>query len=318
MFVFSDFGLLQKTVGKTVENNNSDGSFLSKCIVQKPFSTITDESFNVSIEHYDEHIPSVSEFNFNNVEDIESVQEIESRNNGLNKELYSADESFDSNNSDLDLQTIKNRQNTMSLKISIEKVNTDVLIDKDHAKSPEKDQEQTINMNAEKQSRKRKRSANEWKRNVKKKNCNSGEEYYNAGNKLVPKKKLKTPCNEKCRYKCYTVFSEEEREGILKSFWAIGDNTRQRQYISSNIENIENPKYRYPKENSNRSFNQAYFLIKEEKKIRVCKKFFMATLDIGDTMIRTTIKKRDTNLIVGPDKRGTHNKHQNIGSSSKE
>ncbi|KAJ8928623.1 hypothetical protein NQ314_018786 [Rhamnusium bicolor] len=113
------------------------------------------------------------------------------------------------------------------------------------------------------------------------------------------------------------MISVEEREIILKSFWEIGDNIRQRQYISSNIETVDS-KYRYPKENRNRCHNQAYFLIKNEEKIRVCKKFFMATLDIGDTIIRTTIKKRDCNLIVVSGKRSKHRKHKNLDPDLKE
>ncbi|KAF2883395.1 hypothetical protein ILUMI_22783 [Ignelater luminosus] len=120
----------------------------------------------------------------------------------------------------------------------------------DFKKGRKNGQEQAENV--ERKSRKRKRNVIGWKRNIRKNKRNNGEEYINAKNKLVSKRKLKTPCNEKCRYKCYNVFSEEEREGILKTFWETGDNTRQRQYISINIENIVNPKYRYPKENMNR------------------------------------------------------------------
>ncbi|VEN35333.1 unnamed protein product [Callosobruchus maculatus] len=78
------------------------------------------------------------------------------------------------------------------------------------------------------------------------------------------------------------------------------------------------PKYRYPTNDSNRAHNQAYFLRRNGEKVRVCKKFFMATLDIGDTMIRTTIAKRNSNLIVEMDHRGRHRKQKVLDPALKD
>ncbi|CAG9812850.1 unnamed protein product [Phaedon cochleariae] len=167
-------------------------------------------------------------------------------------------------------------------------------------------------------SRKRKRNQNSWQREQLKQKRNSGQAYITSKNRRkVSERSLKSTCGETCRYKCNEVFTSADRKSILKSFWEIGQNTQQRQYISSNIVDV-NPKFRYPKDNTNRSINQAYHLAKNNKQVRVCKKFFMATLDIGDTMIRSTLKKRGSNGIIQPDQRGKHNNRKKLDPALKD
>ena len=69
------------------------------------------------------------------------------------------------------------------------------------------------------ESRQRKREPENWKRNVMKKACNSGQEYSHVVNKAdgskhtktIKKQELKPPCTEKCRLNCRDSFPEEVR-----------------------------------------------------------------------------------------------------------
>lgn len=243
---------------------------------------------NVSLHENDEQIPLLCNTGLENLS--AAVQ-------SSNQETERTSDSTDSDDSDVTLFDIVGDENTNVLNMN------------DNNGSP---QQQNVEENHKIKSRKRQRYEQQWKRNEKKLKRNTGQAYTTTlHNKLIPQKKLKTPCNNSCRLKCYDVFTHEERERIFNSFWNIGNNNRQRQFISSNIDTVT-PKYRYPKDNSTRSCNQAYFLVKNITKVRVCKQFFMATLDIGDSMIRTTLKKRDDNGIVDIDRRGKHENHKKL------
>lgn len=217
---------------------------------------------------------------------------------------YETEDSFDSDDSDIVLQHFVKKKRPVLKDTS------------DNAKKNEngeqkKDDEQILR----KKSRKRQRNQNQWERNVTKRKRNTGQAYKTILNKKsIPERCLQAPCTDSCRYKCCSGFSQEERQGILEAFWKIGDNARQRQFISAHIIDII-PKYRYPKDSSKRSCNQSFFLPKNKDKLRVCKRFFMATLNIGDTMIRTTLKKKDANGIVEQEMRGKHGNHNKLDHS---
>ncbi|KAF2880665.1 hypothetical protein ILUMI_25504 [Ignelater luminosus] len=99
----------------------------------------------------------------------------ENRNSELNlcyedEADYSNDTSFDSNDSNLTLQTIKTRKNMMQLKNPTIKVNLDVLIRKDQTVSRKNGPKQASHGNAERKSQKQKRNVSEWKRNIERTN----------------------------------------------------------------------------------------------------------------------------------------------------
>jgi hypothetical protein len=85
------------------------------------------------------------------------------------------------------------------------------------------------------------------------------------------------PCGVKCRLKCFSKFTEENRQKIFVQYWEMGNLQRQRDLIIGAIEFIK-PKYGYDKAESVRRLNNAFHLDCETRKVRVCKQFFMATL----------------------------------------
>ena len=87
----------------------------------------------------------------------------------------------------------------------------------------------------------------------------------------------------------------------------------QREYISKLITEVK-PKYRYERVGSTRSCNHAFYFIVNGTRVRVCKKFFKATLDINDRPIRTVLRKTNDGFIEG-DNRGKHGNHKVINPS---
>ncbi|KAJ8865633.1 hypothetical protein PR048_033153, partial [Dryococelus australis] len=63
----------------------------------------------------------------------------------------------------------------------------------------------------------------------------TGEEFVNGADKLIP---ARTSCGDKCRLRCKSKVSEEDRKCIIKNFWQLGDITSQRQFIANSTEKI--------------------------------------------------------------------------------
>ncbi|VEN64043.1 unnamed protein product [Callosobruchus maculatus] len=179
----------------------------------------------------------------------------------------------------------------------------------------------------EKQVRKRKRAPQKWQKNLTKKLRDSGLAYTSVkvtkksdGSKereLVSReeKKILPACSsEKCRLKCSTKISDEQRHTIFNEYWAMADLHRQQMFIASCISSIK-PRYRYLNATTKfRGTNNAYFFKLRDENVRVCKQFFMATLSINSRIIRTVIEKRSDSVgpIVEPEKRGKHENHKKV------
>lgn len=174
-----------------------------------------------------------------------------------------------------------------------------------------------------KKGRKRKKQPEKWKANLIKKKRNSGKEYetHTLSKKVRPARKMKTPCVETCKFKCFQNFSEEERKQLFTLYWGLGDIEKQRQYICNCMAIVE-PRYRYVRIGGTkgpRQPNNAFYFKKGDNQVRVCKRFFMNTLDINDRPIMTVLKKREklANQILEPDQRGKHDKHKKLDPNLK-
>ncbi|CAG9837524.1 unnamed protein product [Diabrotica balteata] len=89
---------------------------------------------------------------------------------------------------------------------------------------------------------------------------------------------------------------------------------RRRDFIVNCISEIT-PKYEYKNEGSNRSKNFAFHFVVNGAKVRVCKHFFVSTLSISTTMVRTALKELNTEGMVKSDTRGRHG-HQKSTSTA--
>ncbi len=152
--------------------------------------------------------------------------------------------------------------------------------------------------------RKRKRDESTWKVVKWKKMRALGLQYTSTSGKIVLEKAIKL-CHCKCRNKC-KQFSNVEREDIMKGFYGLESYERQRDYIVQHITEV--PCQRVSKEvkRGNRENSYQYHLSLAGVKIKVCQKFFIATLAISRKMIRVALEKRDSfnPQCVTSDKRG--------------
>lgn len=103
--------------------------------------------------------------------------------------------------------------------------------------------------------------------------------------------------------------SDDKRKKIFDNYWSLGDCTLQRQFIITSLEKIQ-PRNRRPKEGSQRSLNYAYNLyddyLERRGPTRVCKTFFLQTLDVSCQTVKTAIKKFDAEAgILEGERRGT-------------
>lgn len=170
----------------------------------------------------------------------------------------------------------------------------------------------------ERRTRKRMNRKSLWKKNVAKRLKNQGKAYVSSTTgKNMKAKELLPPCNERCKLKCTSNFSDEARLNIFENYWALGDVNRQRDYLSSCMVNIK-PKYQYHVHESKRRDNNAFYFTYNNNRIRVCKSFFKATLSITDRPIRTVIEKRTESATVLTDLRGKHENHKKLEESIRE
>ncbi|XP_039284294.1 uncharacterized protein LOC120351365 [Nilaparvata lugens] len=155
--------------------------------------------------------------------------------------------------------------------------------------------------------RKRKRNELKWKSVIKKIKVNTGQSYKTKSNKCVPARAVKGTCSVKCRIKCPSKITADQQIDINKAYWEQGDRDRQHNFIMMYTEKLEQ-KSKLLKSIRNRSSNIAYYL--STNKVRVCKDFFLKTLDISEKVIRNCYKRVDeASGVLKKSKQGKHTKH---------
>ncbi|KAM3960074.1 uncharacterized protein ACR2FA_005875 [Aphomia sociella] len=162
-----------------------------------------------------------------------------------------------------------------------------------------------------KKGRKRKRNEENWKQNIAKSLRNAGKSYISKTNKAIKPRSVQPPCGDKCRLKCCKKITVDQRQTIFDVYWNIGQVDAQRSFIMSCMTNIT-PKYKYTNACNPRNCNQAFHFVVEGQSVRVCKTFFMKTLDISDRVIRTVKSKIDEHGILAQDLRGQHSNHVRV------
>ncbi|CAH1954622.1 unnamed protein product [Acanthoscelides obtectus] len=85
-----------------------------------------------------------------------------------------------------------------------------------------------------KEGKKRQRTPQAWKRNVRKLERNSGKEYKSSGGKTIEAKQQGFRCD--CRKKCFEKFTEMEKDAIFTEFYAMGDKNIQDSYLAALID----------------------------------------------------------------------------------
>lgn len=167
------------------------------------------------------------------------------------------------------------------------------------------------------QSRKKLRNEDAWKSNQRKRLRNSGQNYVSRTGKLQKKRELKSGCGDLCRNKCRSKILEDERIQIFYSFWTLGRLMQQRQYLCKTVKKIEKQSM-HTKSCSRRRSIYTYYLHIHEKIVKVCKKMFLDTLDISDTVVATSLNKMNCLGTSDAEKRGNQSQRSNSKNTEKE
>ncbi|CAH1098832.1 unnamed protein product [Psylliodes chrysocephalus] len=128
---------------------------------------------------------------------------------------------------------------------------------------------------------------------------------------------MRPPCGEKCCLKCSIKLNSTTRQNFFDAFWGLGDLQRQREYIVRHTHEIK-PKYRYTSTKNYRSLNTAFYFEENNSRIRVCKNFFKATLDLGDQAIKTALMKKSEARFIEGEQRGKHKNYPTVDPAVEE
>lgn len=123
------------------------------------------------------------------------------------------------------------------------------------------------------------------------------------GKQQAPRPMLQAPCASNEDHRCITMVPDQIRRSIYEAYRNLSTIHDQRVFISQHI--IREPKKRSTvKGPSRRTFSRRYSLTVDGEQKNVCRRFFMATLNVSDAFMRSA--ETDKNGILEEDKRGKH------------
>lgn len=150
--------------------------------------------------------------------------------------------------------------------------------------------------------RKRQSKPEDWKANKRKRKRAEGLEYTGKTGKCIPARSVKAKDCSKCKFKCSSNITEENRQTLFSCYWNLGDYGKQRSFICTNVL-VAEAKMKSSAPNK-RSKALSFFFTVEGNKFRVCKDFFLKTLDIGKKTVDIAISKMEHGVFAGRDNRG--------------
>jgi hypothetical protein len=166
------------------------------------------------------------------------------------------------------------------------------------------------------QSRRRRKNPELWKQSVQKRKRNNGEEYKTSRGEKFPRHELKTPsCTGKCKNKCGDKVMKDHQMLMFQTYWKL-DYECQRKFIMNHVtKNLKN-RSTTGKE-SRRKHTYDYFLDGKTSKenTKVCKNFFLQTLNIGEKMVMYNINRNQGNC---KDNRGRQKEWSTIPKADKD
>jgi len=172
--------------------------------------------------------------------------------------------------------------------------------------------EETNDDTTKHKTRKRSRNPEEWKQNIRKRRRQSGLDYVSSRGKKMRKREIssKKDCVGKCKFKCAQMISQGDREKIFAEFWDLTDLQKQTFHANTTDKHTKE-RHRAKSEESRRKSSLKYFLVKGVDRIRVCKEFYLTTLDISSKRVEYFYKKLESSDGI-EDMRGKTPKPQKI------
>ncbi|MES9881020.1 MAG: hypothetical protein ABW185_09085 [Sedimenticola sp.] len=156
-------------------------------------------------------------------------------------------------------------------------------------------------------SRKRKKNPKEWKANIRKRRRQSGQEYIDSLGKSRRSREIRTTkdCNGACRFRCSQRITTTERSDTFNRFWSLNDDEKLSFYLNT-TERCRKERIRTKAATSRKVYTYKYYVTKGSQKVRVCKEYYLHTLDISSKRIFKCYEKADKDKFG--DNRGKHRK----------
>ena len=135
--------------------------------------------------------------------------------------------------------------------------------------------------------RKRRLDPKSWKQSTCKRLRQSGKAYTSSKAKQVSARAVKTTknCTESCKFKCSNHISDDDRGKVFESFWAMSREEKQH-FINTTTERLPKGRCRTDKgKDSRKSYSYYYYFILDDVCHRVCKEFYLSTLDISSRRV---------------------------------
>ena len=120
-----------------------------------------------------------------------------------------------------------------------------------------------------------------------------GLEYDMGKGKVGTARSVKQGCNpDTCKRKCKTKIHQDTREKLMKSFWKLGSAQLRWAYVSKTVKS-KPPRYLRPDAIKRKSNSKTYCFEIEGSEFMVCKKFYLDTLGISQSLVDIALDKKD-------------------------
>jgi hypothetical protein len=160
----------------------------------------------------------------------------------------------------------------------------------------------------DKDKKKRQRKPESWGVNIQKQLKNAGKRYRSTKGYVVAEKSIRNPCQ--CRKMCSSKISEKNRLMNFESYWKLDSTPKKRSFIISHIE-LDKPIKSLVKTRGVTKLIHHFLDVENSdgtyEKVKVCKKMFLNTLGVSNTVLLTSIKLN----FQYSDNKSLHNESQN-------
>ena len=180
----------------------------------------------------------------------------------------------------------------------------------DHCYAAYRPTVRTHNRTGVKLTRKRTRNYDNWK-SVQRKRLRQGGKVYMMSTGAIAEGKAVISCkgdHGTCRFKCAVHFDEVSRQSIHTEHWCLSDDEKRQFYIHTTT-NKGKARTRRAADVNKKKTSYVYYLSQHDHKIRVCKEFYLETLNIDAK--RIVNRHLSKNYIMGTPRlyvRGKHTK----------
>lgn len=131
-----------------------------------------------------------------------------------------------------------------------------------------------------------------WKRNLGKKLREMGMSYISSTGRERPARTIRDACPNTCRLECSLNFTKDDRKQLHANYWQM-TNDKKHRFIGQFVERFAKKRFTVTDNNSRRTYSLFYYLPLRDKRLKVCKKFFVNTLSITQFNVQYYFQKVD-------------------------